>query len=114
MSRDDIAKEGINTRFSSTNQPEHNGRPKGSKNYKTRVKELLAGISDDREWTSPLAAEKVKIIFSKDSNGKYIYPVNERQKAIDSLLNRVEGMPVQKTESKVEGDLNIHIGKDID
>lgn len=72
-----------------------NGRPKGSKSYKTRIKELLAGISQDNDWTSPLAAEKIKIIFSKDKKGKYNYSVDQRQRAIDSILDRVDGKPIQ-------------------
>ena len=85
-----------NTQFSSENQPKHNGRPKGAKNFSTRIKELLAGMSSDNDWTSPLAAEKVKIIFSKDKKGNYIFPCYERQKAIDSILDRIEGKPEQR------------------
>ncbi len=93
-----------------------NGRPKGTKNYSTRLKELLKGISgDDGEWTSPLAAEKIKIIFSKhkdgEHKGEYIYPVNERQKAIDSVADRIEGTPKQSMDLKGEIIGNIIINR---
>ena len=91
------------------------GRPKGSKSFSTRIKELLSGMSSDNEWTSPLAAEKIIIIFSKhkdgEHKGEYIYPTNERQKAIDSVLNRVEGMPSQ--DIKTDGDITLNIVRKI-
>lgn len=71
------------------------GKPKGAKSFSTRVKEMLSSMSDDNEWTSPLAAEKVKIIFAKDKKGNYISSDEQRQKAIDSILDRNEGKPVQ-------------------
>jgi len=92
------------TQFKEGQSGNLNGRPKGAKNYSTRIKELLAGISEDHDWTSPLAAEKVKIIFSKDKKtGEYIYPVHERQKAIDSILDRTDGKPEQKIKADVNG-----------
>ena len=82
------------------------GRPIGAKSFGTRVKELLAGIDPDGDWTNPLAAEYVKIIFSKypkdfkdeKKRGKYMYNVEQRRKAMENLLDRAEGKAVQKTE----------------
>lgn len=82
-----------------------NGRPKGTKNFSTRLKELLLGMSEDNQWTSPIAAEKVQIAFGKDEKGKYLYPIQERQKAIDSILDRIEGKPKEKKEiSGIDGN----------
>lgn len=84
--------------FTSKNQPKHNGRPKGSKSFSTRIKELLSGISEDKEWTSPIAAELVKIIFAKDKKGEYLNITNERLKAIHDILNRLEGKAKENIE----------------
>ena len=94
------------TQFKEGKSGNLNGRPNGSKSFNTRIKELLSGMSDDKEWTSPLAAEKIIIIFSKHKEGEhvgeYVYPTNERQKAIDSILNRAEGMPTQGIDIKTD------------
>lgn len=74
------------------------GRPKGSKSFSTRIKELLSGISEDKEWTSPIAAELVKIIFAKDKKGEYLNITNERLKAIHDILNRLEGKAKENIE----------------
>jgi hypothetical protein len=68
------------------------GLPKGSKSFKTRIRELLAGIGDG-EWTSPIAAEYIKIIFAKNKDGTYISPVSERRRALKDVMDRLEGMP---------------------
>ena len=81
------------TRFSSTNQPKKNGRPKGRRNVATVLKELLAtqdenlgGVGD---FGSPIAKMLIKIAFSNDSNN------NEKLKAIKEILDRIEGLPDQ-------------------
>ena len=81
------------TRFSSTNQPKKNGRPKGRRNVATVLKELLAshdtnmgGVGD---FGSPIAKMLIQIAFHKDSNN------NEKLKAIKEILDRIEGLPDQ-------------------
>ena len=81
------------TRFSSTNQPKKNGRPKGRRNVATVLKELLSvqdtnmgGVGD---FGSPIAKMLIQIAFHKDSNN------NEKLKAIKEILDRIEGLPDQ-------------------
>tara|TARA_R100000231_G_scaffold85439_1_gene64893 strand:+ start:1025 stop:1366 length:342 start_codon:yes stop_codon:yes gene_type:complete len=81
------------TQFSSTNQPDKRGRPKGSRNVATVLKELLStqdtnmgGVGD---FGSPIAKMLIQIAFSKDSNN------NEKLKAIKEILDRIEGLPEQ-------------------
>ena len=81
------------TQFSSDNQPEKRGRPKGRRNVATVLKELLAtqdtnmgGVGD---FGSPIAKMLIQIAFHKDSNN------NEKLKAIKEILDRIEGMPEQ-------------------
>jgi hypothetical protein len=97
------------------------GRPKGSKNYKTRLKELLAGISEDKEWTSPLAAEKIQIAFGKydhdDKDGKYKkgdyrYPVHERQRALNDMIEQLAGKPKQSVGVASDGEIILRILKE--
>jgi hypothetical protein len=81
------------TQFSSTNQPEKRGRPKGVRNVATVLKELLSthdqtlgGVGD---FGSPIAKMLIKIAFSNDSNN------NDKLKAIKEILDRIEGLPDQ-------------------
>ena len=81
------------TQFSSDNQPEKRGRPKGRRNVATVLKELLAtqdtnmgGVGD---FGSPIAKMLIKIAFSSNSNN------NEKLKAIKEILDRIEGLPDQ-------------------
>ena len=81
------------TQFSSTNQPEKRGRPKGRRNVATVLKELLSaqdknmdGVGD---FGAPIAKMLIQIEFSKQSNN------NEKLKAIKEILDRIEGMPEQ-------------------
>ena len=81
------------TQFTSENQPEKRGRPKGRRNVATVLKELLStqdtsmgGLGD---FGSPIAKMLIKIAFSNDSNN------NEKLKAIKEILDRIEGMPDQ-------------------
>ena len=81
------------TQFSSTNQPEKRGRPKGVRNVATVLKELLSthdqtlgGVGD---FGSPIAKMLIKISFSNYSNN------NNKLKAIKEILDRIEGLPDQ-------------------
>jgi hypothetical protein len=81
------------TQFSSTNQPEKNGRPKGRRNVATVLKELLStqdvNIGGTGDFGSPIAKMLIKIAFSNESNN------NEKLKAIKEILDRIEGLPDQ-------------------
>lgn len=104
--RDDIAKDGINTRFSKENQPDKNGRPKGSRSVGSVLKELLAGMDpQDKRWQSPLAKKLIQIIFGKDENGKPLYNEKSQLTALREMLDRIEGKSVQKQE--VDATVNI-------
>ncbi len=81
------------TQFSKTNQPEGRGRPKGSRNVATVLKELLATqdkqLGGDGDFGSPLAKMLLKIAFDKESSN------NDKLKAIKEILDRVEGKAEQ-------------------
>ena len=81
------------TQFSSTNQPEKRGRPKGRRNVATVLKELLAAQDKNMDglgdFGAPIAKMLIQIAFSKKSNN------NEKLKAIKEILDRIEGMPEQ-------------------
>ena len=81
------------TQFTSENQPEKRGRPKGRRNVATVLKELLStqdvNLGGEGDFGSPIAKMLIKIAFSKDSNN------NEKLKAIKEILDRIEGLPDQ-------------------
>tara|TARA_R100000655_G_scaffold102925_1_gene149023 strand:+ start:1987 stop:2319 length:333 start_codon:yes stop_codon:yes gene_type:complete len=81
------------TQFSSENQPENRGRPKGRRNVATVLRELLASqdsnMGGEGDFGSPIAKMLIKIAFSGDSNN------NEKLKAIKEILDRIEGLPDQ-------------------
>ena len=81
------------TQFSTENQPEKRGRPKGSRNVATVLKELLAtqdtNIGGEGDFGSPIAKMLIKIAFSQESNN------NEKLRAIKEILDRIEGLPDQ-------------------
>jgi len=81
------------TQFSKENQPEGRGRPKGSRNVATVLKELLSTqdkqLGGDGDFGSPLAKMLLKIAFDKESSN------NDKLKAIKEILDRVEGKSEQ-------------------
>ena len=81
------------TRFSSENQPEKRGRPKGRRNVATVLKELLATQDENMggvgDFGSPIAKMLIQIAFHKNSNN------TEKLKAIKEILDRIEGLPDQ-------------------
>jgi len=81
------------TQFSSDNQPEKRGRPKGRRNVATVLKELLATQDENMggvgDFGSPIAKMLIQIAFHKKSNN------NEKLKAIKEILDRIEGLPDQ-------------------
>jgi hypothetical protein len=83
-----------------------NGRPKGVRNISTVLKELLAGMDPKEDYGSPLAKELIRIAFARDSNN------GEKLRAIKDILDRIEGMPLQKQELKAElENIQINFGK---
>jgi len=68
-----------------------NGRPKGSKNFKTLVLKMLENHPDnkDNDAYHPLASQLMKIAFGEKSN------TDQKLKAINMLLDRIEGKPYQ-------------------
>ena len=90
------------TQFSSENQPEKRGRPKGVRNVATVLKELLS-VQDDNmggegDFGSPIAKMLIKIAFSNDSNN------NEKLKAIKEIkydnINLVKVKPIKNEQLK--------------
>ena len=81
------------TQFSSKNQPEGRGRPKGSRNVATVLRELLSTqdkeLGGDGDFGSPLAKMLLKIAFDSESSN------NDKLKAIKEILDRVEGKSEQ-------------------
>ena len=75
--------------FTSENQPENNGRPKGSLNVKTRIIRILE-VMNEKEGKDNLDAMIAKVIEKARTKGD----VN----AFNSILDRIEGKPVQKQE----------------
>lgn len=81
------------TQFSSTNQPENRGRPKGLKNVRTMLMELLASKDPDGEWANPVAAKLLQLAFTKGD-----------MRALQEIIDRVEG--------RVPNDINLGGQKD--
>lgn len=97
------------TQFSSTNQPESNGRPKGSKNFKSILNKVLDGVMTIQEAGEAKQMTKRELlamelaIIALDRKAKK----NERLKAIDMILDRLEGKPSYSVNAEVEGNITI-------
>ena len=87
MARPDMEKEGVETRFQSGHSGNPAGRPKGSKNIKTQLIELLSSQDPDGEWTKPTAMQLIKKAFRDNDLS-----------ALREIIDRVEGKLVQKNE----------------
>ncbi len=86
--------------FKKGDDPRRNldGRPKGVKNMTTKVKEALEKIAEGKDYTYEEAF--VKSILKKaivDGDGQII----------KLIWNYMDGMPIQKTETKLEGNLDL-------
>ncbi len=66
--------------FSSENQPEKKGRPRGAKGVGATLKRLLASQDKDGDYTVPLAKKLLQLGFNKDDLN-----------AIKEMLDRTEG-----------------------
>jgi hypothetical protein len=70
--------------FTSENQPENRGKKKGSKNFKTVLRELLEMESSDGEWASLPA----QVMIEKMKNDRDL-------KAAVEAVDRMEGKSAQ-------------------
>ena len=77
------------TQFSSDNQPDgKQGRPKGRKNMRTMLMELLASKDQNGEWSNPVAAKLLQLAFNKGD-----------MRALQEIIDRIEG--------RVPNDINL-------
>jgi len=102
MSNPNINELGKETRFTSERQPDHCGRPKGSKSLKTMLVELLSSQDPDGEWAKSVAGQLIRKAF-KDGN----------MQALEQIIDRLEGKVPQKLEGGGSfGDTKIVIVRD--
>ena len=78
-----------------------NGRPKGSRNFKTVLREMLAGLDPDKDWGNPLAKQLIKLAFSIHTKD------TDKLKALKEILDRLEGKPMQPIEQTDKKDIKI-------
>lgn len=90
------------TQFTSERQPAHNGRPKGSKNLKTMLVELLSSQDPDGEWAKSIAGQLIRKAF-RDSD----------MRAMQEIIERIEGkVPGQAIIDQSKHDhITVVIGK---
>lgn len=74
------------------------GRPKGSKNLKTVLKELLSAQDSEGEWANPISKKLLQKAFN---DGDY--------RALVEIIDRIEGKPMNRNEHDVRGDLGVRI-----
>lgn len=93
------------TQFSSTNQPEKNGRPKGTENSKTRLLRLLKimqkvenPVTGDIEEYSVLEQMDMKLILKALGGDVTAYR---------EILDRLEGKALQESKTTMEGNIDI-------
>lgn len=80
--------------FSSENQPDNNGRPKGSLSAKTIIKKWLEAEDD---WVNPITGEKIKLTQYDIIALQQIAKARRGDtRAFDAVLDRVEGKPKQE------------------
>lgn len=74
------------------------GRVKGQKTFKTVLMRALDALDKkkDKNWGNPIAAELIKIAFGKSSKNL------EKMRAIEEMLDRLEGKALQKVDAKIE------------
>ena len=86
-----------------------NGRPKGSKNFKTILKHYLqAKIKMDKD--SPFVKEGEEITAKDALMLKLItMGMKGNLSAIDKIVTRLDGMPVQNIDAKLGGSMNTNV-----
>ena len=77
------------------------GRPKGSRNVSTMLKQLLEQLDKEKfngngDYGNPLAMKLMEMIFGKGHND------NVRMKAITEAIDRIDGKPVQSIDLGLE------------
>ncbi len=76
------------------------GRPIGSKNTPTEIREQILGIFQAR--AQDIANEMANIAF----NGKF---EPTRLAALDKILDRLIGKPLQPTDARFQGDISLTV-----
>lgn len=80
------------------------GRPVGTKNFTTKVREALEKIAEGKEYTYEEAF--IKSILKK--------AIIEGDASTQRLIwNYLDGMPLQQVNSNISGELKIEISEDI-
>jgi len=74
------------------------GKKKGCKDMKTRAIELLAAMSDDGEYSTPICNAVIKVLENEEGMAK----PSEVIKAGEFLRDAIEGKPTQKIEQTNE------------
>lgn len=82
-----------------------NGRPKGAKNFTTKVKEALDKLSEDGLMTNEEALVK-KILTKAIKQGD--------NKMIELIWNYYDGKPNQRVENNLSGDITFKWGDEED
>ena len=90
-----------------------NGRPKGSRNITTNLKELL---EIEIETEDPLSEEKTSMPVAALLNARLVRSaLDGSEKAIREIYDRIEGRPKQKldvtADAKIKGFLNACMSK---
>ena len=79
----------------------YEGRPKGSKSLKTVLTELLSSQDPDGEWSKSVAGQLIRKAF-RDGD----------MRALQEIIDRIEGKVTQKIENQGVKDTNIIIVRD--
>lgn len=95
------------TRFSSTNQPDKQGRKPGSRGVRASLIRLLSEMDflqqGDGSFGQPVAEQWVILAFGKKVNGQRVSPT-VKAKALTEITNILEGRPVSRLQMGFEGD----------
>lgn len=93
--------------FSSENQPEKRGRPKGVENSKTRLLRLLSLVQKKK---NPVTGEMEEFTVLEQMDMQMISKaLRGDQKAYKEVMDRLEGSPKQEVEQKTEHSGGISI-----
>jgi len=101
MSNPDISQYGEATRFKPGESGNPNGRPKGKKNLKTVLVELLSSQDPDGEWAKSVAGQLIRKAF-RDGD----------MRALQEIIDRIDGKVAQKIEGQANPDTKIYIVRD--
>jgi len=72
-----------------------NGRPKGKRNVKTVLRELLESQSSTKEYANPLAEQLIKIAFKGERDA-------DRLKAVNTIIEKIEGGEQEKENPQID------------